>query len=171
MYHRGVDGWAGLRSCPGYREIRCPSDDYRENSGQVSQNKSAREILPYANTYLLLGRLDEVKKQILAQHPKAQLRTLILDLASFANVRKAAAEFNAFPERTHVSLISMFHMSRSLTSISEGSHQQRWDFPGRLREERRRHRTTAPGQRSWALLVHCLDLPSYRGQCNCREPP
>lgn len=89
----------------------------------MSQNKSAREILPYANTYLLLERLDEVKKQILAQHPKAQLRTLILDLASFANVRKAAAEFNAYPERTHVSSLSMFHVSRNLTSFSEGSHQ------------------------------------------------
>ena len=170
MYHRGVDGWVGLRSCPGYREIRCPSHDYRENSGQVSQNKSAGEILPYANTYLLLERLDEVKKQILAQHPKAQLRTLILDLASFANVRKAAAEFNAFPERTHVSSLSMFHVRRYLTSFSEGSHQQRWEFPRHLREDRRRRRTTAPSQRSWPLLVHCLDLPSYRGRCNSREP-
>ena len=46
--------------------------------------------------------LDETKKAILSETPKANIRTLIIDLADFASVRKAADEVNAYQEKIDV---------------------------------------------------------------------
>ncbi|KAJ7722522.1 hypothetical protein B0H16DRAFT_1600399 [Mycena metata] len=68
--------------------------------------ETARVIAKYANLVIITGynteklKLSEeaIKKEI----PSANVRPLILDLASLAAVRKAAAEVNAYPEPLHV---------------------------------------------------------------------
>ena len=50
-------------------------------------------------------RLDLTVQNIKAETPSANLRTLVIDLASLDSVRKAAAEVNAYSEPIHVRLL------------------------------------------------------------------
>ncbi|KAJ7487931.1 hypothetical protein FB451DRAFT_1553511 [Mycena latifolia] len=68
--------------------------------------EAARVVAKYANLVIITGynseRLklseDAIKKEL----PSANIRRLALDLSSLADVRKAAAEVNAYPEPIHV---------------------------------------------------------------------
>ncbi|KAJ7182477.1 hypothetical protein C8R43DRAFT_1116119 [Mycena crocata] len=68
--------------------------------------EAARVIAKYANLVVITGYNDErlrlseeaIKKDV----PMANIRRLNLDLTSLADVRKAAAEVNAYPEALHV---------------------------------------------------------------------
>lgn len=75
-----------------------------------NQSKCAYSLVLSTTTALTrLSRNDEGKARILAENPSAQVRTLVLDLASFASIRKAAAEVIAYQEPIHVSI---HHLSR-----------------------------------------------------------
>ncbi|KAF8128039.1 hypothetical protein K438DRAFT_2032836 [Mycena galopus ATCC 62051] len=66
----------------------------------------ARVIAKHANLVIISGynleRLKLSKEAIKKDTPTANIRTLVLDLSSFAAVRKAAAEVNAYSEPLHV---------------------------------------------------------------------
>ncbi|KAF7302606.1 Short-chain dehydrogenase/reductase family protein [Mycena chlorophos] len=49
-----------------------------------------------------LPKLKETEAALKAEYPSANIRPLVLDLASRASVRKAAAEVNAYPEPLHI---------------------------------------------------------------------
>nr|GAT61370.1 short-chain dehydrogenase/reductase family protein [Mycena chlorophos] len=49
-----------------------------------------------------LAKLKETETALKAEFPSAKIRPLVLDLASRASVRKAAAEVNAYPEPLHI---------------------------------------------------------------------
>jgi len=63
-------------------------------------------IAKYAELVVIAGRsqekLDQTVKNIKAETPSANIRTLVIDLNSFASVRKAAGEVNAYPESVNV---------------------------------------------------------------------
>nr|GAT47766.1 short-chain dehydrogenase/reductase family protein [Mycena chlorophos] len=67
---------------------------------------SARAMAKYAGLLIITGRrphkIQEAVDAIKAEYPSANVRPLTLDLGSFASVRKAAAEINAYPEPLHV---------------------------------------------------------------------
>ncbi|KAJ7037378.1 hypothetical protein C8F04DRAFT_1092245 [Mycena alexandri] len=68
--------------------------------------ETARVIAKYANRVIITGynaeRLKLSEEAIKKEIPQANVYPLVLDLLSFANVRKAAAEINAQPEPLHV---------------------------------------------------------------------
>ncbi|KAJ7084511.1 hypothetical protein B0H15DRAFT_1023691 [Mycena belliarum] len=68
--------------------------------------EAARVIAKHANLVVITGYNDERLKlseeAIMREMPSANIRRLTLDLSSFAAVRKAAAEVNAYPEPLHV---------------------------------------------------------------------
>ncbi|CAK5278662.1 unnamed protein product [Mycena citricolor] len=68
--------------------------------------ETARAIAKYANLVVITGyneeRLKLAEAAIKEEVPHAKIRTLILDLSSFAAVRTAAAEVNAYEEPIHV---------------------------------------------------------------------
>ncbi|KAJ7471187.1 hypothetical protein B0H11DRAFT_1374216 [Mycena galericulata] len=68
--------------------------------------ESARVIAKHANLLIITGyneeRLKLSENALKQEIPEANIRPLILDLASLANVRKAAAEVNAYPESIDV---------------------------------------------------------------------
>ncbi|KAJ7159227.1 hypothetical protein C8R43DRAFT_1234000 [Mycena crocata] len=68
--------------------------------------EAARAIAKHANLVVITGYNDERLKlseqAIKKDTPGANIRRLLLDLASFAGVRKAAAEVKAYPEPLHV---------------------------------------------------------------------
>ncbi|KAF7299921.1 Short-chain dehydrogenase/reductase family protein [Mycena chlorophos] len=84
--------------------------------------ETARAIAKYANLVVITGyneeRLQLSKDAILKIHPAANVRTLLLDLSSFAAVRKAAAEVNAYPETLHV-LINNAMPTSGVYSLTE----------------------------------------------------
>ncbi|KAJ7059621.1 hypothetical protein C8F01DRAFT_1254533 [Mycena amicta] len=68
--------------------------------------ESARAIAQHAGLVVLAGynteRLKLSEEAIKKEYPSANIRTLILDLASFTGVRKAASEVLAYKEPLHV---------------------------------------------------------------------
>ncbi|KAF7332390.1 Short-chain dehydrogenase/reductase family protein [Mycena kentingensis (nom. inval.)] len=68
--------------------------------------EAARVVAQYANLVIITGynaaRLRISEEEINKEFPNANIRTLILDLASLASIRKAAAEVNAYIELLHV---------------------------------------------------------------------
>ncbi|KAJ6584396.1 putative short-chain dehydrogenase [Mycena capillaripes] len=68
--------------------------------------ETALAIAKYANFVIITGhnadRLKIAEEAIKKQTPSANIRPLILDLSSFASVRRAAEEVNAYPEPLHV---------------------------------------------------------------------
>ncbi|KAF7298600.1 Short-chain dehydrogenase/reductase family protein [Mycena indigotica] len=76
----------------------------------TSQNgigfETARVIAKYANLVIITGysleRLQKSAEALRKEGGKAEIRPLVLDLASLAAVRKAAAEVNAYSEPLHV---------------------------------------------------------------------
>ncbi|KAK7000489.1 short-chain dehydrogenase/reductase family protein [Favolaschia claudopus] len=68
--------------------------------------EAARVIAKYANLVIITGynaeRLKLSEEALKKEIPGANVRPLILDLTSFAAVRKAAAEVNAYAESLHV---------------------------------------------------------------------
>ncbi|KAJ6474448.1 NAD-P-binding protein [Mycena vitilis] len=68
--------------------------------------ETARVLAKYANLVVITGynteRLKLSKEAIAKETPNANIRPLILDLGSFAAIRKAAAEVNAYSEPIHV---------------------------------------------------------------------
>ncbi|KAJ7038684.1 hypothetical protein C8F04DRAFT_1088316 [Mycena alexandri] len=68
--------------------------------------EAARVIAKYANRVIITGynakRLKLSEEAIKKETPQANIYSLVLDLSSFASVRKAAAEINAQPEPLHV---------------------------------------------------------------------
>ncbi|CAK5278289.1 unnamed protein product [Mycena citricolor] len=68
--------------------------------------ETARVIAKYANLVVITGyngeRLKLTEAAIRKEVPQANIRTLILNLSSFAAVRTAAAEVNAYDEPIHV---------------------------------------------------------------------
>ncbi|KAJ7020160.1 hypothetical protein C8F04DRAFT_134575 [Mycena alexandri] len=72
--------------------------------------EAGRAIAKHANLVILTGyncerhtqALRSAEKQLMQDVPDANIRTLVLDLASLAAVRIAAAEVNAFKEPIHV---------------------------------------------------------------------
>ncbi|KAJ7041486.1 hypothetical protein C8F04DRAFT_1078998 [Mycena alexandri] len=61
------------------------------------------------------GRLQLSEDTIKREFPSASIRRLTLDLSSLANVRKAAAEVQAYPEPLHVNHIAPFLFTKLLT--------------------------------------------------------
>ena len=53
--------------------------------------------------YLILRRIQETIQKIKNETPSANLRSLVLNLDSLTDVRKAAAEVNLYAEPIHVS--------------------------------------------------------------------
>lgn len=72
---------------------------------------------------LMCDRLEETKKSIEAEIPEAKIRLLVLDLASLASVREAAAEVTAYSEPIDVRVPSPG--LRDHTNALPGPHQQR----------------------------------------------
>ncbi|KAJ7249878.1 hypothetical protein C8J57DRAFT_1355880, partial [Mycena rebaudengoi] len=68
--------------------------------------EAARSIAKYANLVIITGYNDERLKlsedALKIETPSANIRRLTLDLSSFADIRRAAAEVNAYPEPIHV---------------------------------------------------------------------
>ncbi|KAJ6629324.1 hypothetical protein B0H10DRAFT_1986639 [Mycena sp. CBHHK59/15] len=68
--------------------------------------ETARVIAKYANLVVITGynaeRLKLSEDALKQENPAANVRPLILNLASLAAVRSAAAEVNAYPEPIHV---------------------------------------------------------------------
>ncbi|KAJ7737741.1 hypothetical protein B0H16DRAFT_1379516 [Mycena metata] len=68
--------------------------------------ETARVIAKYAKLVVITGydagRLQLSEDAIRREFPSANIRRLVLDLSSLANVRKAAAEVQAYPEPLHV---------------------------------------------------------------------
>ncbi|KAJ7744146.1 hypothetical protein B0H16DRAFT_1693286 [Mycena metata] len=68
--------------------------------------ETARAMAKYANRVIITGynaeRLKLSEEAIKKEIPQANIYPLVLDLSSFASVRKAAAEINAQPEPLHV---------------------------------------------------------------------
>nr|GAT52577.1 predicted protein [Mycena chlorophos] len=68
--------------------------------------ETARSIAKYAGLVVIAGynadRLSFSAAAIMKEVPNANIRTLTLDLASFASIRKAAAEVNEYTEPLHV---------------------------------------------------------------------
>ncbi|KAJ7351427.1 hypothetical protein DFH08DRAFT_776032 [Mycena albidolilacea] len=68
--------------------------------------ETARAIAIHAPLVIITGyneeRLKLSEEAIKKDFPSANIRRLILDLSSFAAIRKAAAEVNAYPEPLHV---------------------------------------------------------------------
>ncbi|KAJ7249901.1 hypothetical protein C8J57DRAFT_685549 [Mycena rebaudengoi] len=68
--------------------------------------EAARVIAKYANLVIITGYNDERLKlsedALKIETPSANIRRLTLDLSSFADIRRAAAEVNAYPEPIHV---------------------------------------------------------------------
>ncbi|KAJ7644819.1 NAD-P-binding protein [Roridomyces roridus] len=68
--------------------------------------EDARVIAPYANLVIITGynaeRLQLAENAIKKEVPQANIRQLILDVSSLSDVRRAAAEVNAYPEPLHI---------------------------------------------------------------------
>ncbi|KAJ7505840.1 NAD-P-binding protein [Mycena galericulata] len=68
--------------------------------------ETARALAKYANLVMITGhnseRLKAAEEAIKREVPSGNIRPLLLDLSSFASVRKVAAEVNAYPEPLHV---------------------------------------------------------------------
>ncbi|KAJ7258818.1 hypothetical protein B0H12DRAFT_1070178 [Mycena haematopus] len=68
--------------------------------------ETARVIAKYANLVIITGYNEErlkLSQEVLQKEvPSANIRRLILDLSSLANVRKAATDVNTYPEPIHV---------------------------------------------------------------------
>ncbi|KAJ7649410.1 hypothetical protein DFH06DRAFT_553499 [Mycena polygramma] len=68
--------------------------------------ETARVLAKHANLVIITGynteRLKLTEEAIKKESPDANIRPLVLDLASLAAVRKAAAEVNEYPEPIHV---------------------------------------------------------------------
>ncbi|KAI0045922.1 NAD(P)-binding protein [Auriscalpium vulgare] len=68
--------------------------------------EAARVVAKYGNLVILAGRnqekLDQTVASIKAESPDANLRTVVLDLTSFASVKAAAATVNTWTEPIHV---------------------------------------------------------------------
>ncbi|KAJ7234371.1 hypothetical protein B0H12DRAFT_158288 [Mycena haematopus] len=68
--------------------------------------ETARVVAKYANLVIITGyneeRLKLSQEALQKEVPSANIRRLILDLSSLANVRKAAAEVNTYAEPIHV---------------------------------------------------------------------
>ncbi|KAJ7828357.1 hypothetical protein B0H14DRAFT_1218560 [Mycena olivaceomarginata] len=68
--------------------------------------ETARVIAKHANLIIITGydsdRLKISEDAIKKETPSANIRRLVLDLSSLAEVRKAAAEVNTYPEPLHV---------------------------------------------------------------------
>ncbi|KAJ7694841.1 NAD-P-binding protein [Mycena rosella] len=68
--------------------------------------ETARVIAEHASLVVITGynteRLKISEDALKKEAPSAHIRPLVLDLASFANVRRAAAEVNAYPENIDV---------------------------------------------------------------------
>ncbi|KAJ7730533.1 hypothetical protein B0H16DRAFT_1584967 [Mycena metata] len=85
----------------------------------TSQNgigfETARAIAKYAGLVIITGynseRLQLSADAICKEVPKANVRTVVLDLSSLAAVRKAAEEINAYSEPLHVLVHNAAHTS------------------------------------------------------------
>ncbi|KAJ7613664.1 short-chain dehydrogenase [Mycena polygramma] len=68
--------------------------------------ETARVLAKHASLVIITGynldRLKLAEVTIKKEVPSANIRPLILDLSSFAAIRKAASELNAYPEPLHV---------------------------------------------------------------------
>ncbi|KAJ7503750.1 hypothetical protein B0H11DRAFT_563710 [Mycena galericulata] len=68
--------------------------------------ETARALAKHANLVIITGhnpeRLKAAEEGLKREVPSGNVRPLLLDLSSFASVRKAAAEVNAYPEPLHV---------------------------------------------------------------------
>jgi hypothetical protein len=67
---------------------------------------------------LKIYRLKLAEAALKQEVPSANVRPFIVDLSSFAVVRKAAAEVNAYPEPLHVCQIYCFFDSVRIISRS-----------------------------------------------------
>lgn len=81
-----------------------------------------------AGLVILAGRrqesLDETIQKIHAQTPDANLRSLIIDLASLASIRKAAAEVNQYPETIDVLINNAAVMACPYSTTEDGFERQ-----------------------------------------------
>ncbi|CAK5283315.1 unnamed protein product [Mycena citricolor] len=68
--------------------------------------EAARVIAKYAHLVIITGynqeRLELARAELEKESPKAEIRPLVLDLASLEDVRRAAVEVNAYTEPIHV---------------------------------------------------------------------
>ncbi|CAK5267295.1 unnamed protein product [Mycena citricolor] len=68
--------------------------------------ETARVIARHANLVIITGynreRLELARAELEKESPKAEIRPLVLDLSSLKDVRRAAAEVNAYAEPIHV---------------------------------------------------------------------
>ncbi|CAK5267264.1 unnamed protein product [Mycena citricolor] len=68
--------------------------------------ETARVVAKYANLVIITGynkeRLGLTQAELQRGDPRAQIRPLVLDLASLKDVRRAAAEVNSYAEPIHV---------------------------------------------------------------------
>jgi NAD(P)-dependent dehydrogenase (short-subunit alcohol dehydrogenase family) len=91
--------------------------------------ESARVIAKHNPKLLILaGRkqeaLDETVQKIKEESPKANLRTLIIDLASLESVKKAAAEVNQYPEPIDVLINNAGIMASPYHTTKDGFEGQ-----------------------------------------------
>ncbi|CAK5283284.1 unnamed protein product, partial [Mycena citricolor] len=68
--------------------------------------ETARVVAKYANLVIITGynteRLGLAQAELQKAGPHAEIRPLVIDLASLKDVRRAAAEVNAYAEPIHV---------------------------------------------------------------------
>ncbi|CAK5267262.1 unnamed protein product [Mycena citricolor] len=68
--------------------------------------ETARVVAKYANLVIITGynteRLKLARAELQKEGPHAEIRPLVIDLASLKDVRRAAAEVNAYAEPIHV---------------------------------------------------------------------
>jgi NAD(P)-dependent dehydrogenase (short-subunit alcohol dehydrogenase family) len=91
--------------------------------------ETARAIATQNPALLILaGRnkasIEETEKGIKEQIPTAQMRFLMLDLASLASVRKAAAEVNSYPETVDVLINNAATMAGPYEKTKDGFESQ-----------------------------------------------
>ncbi|KAK6987717.1 short-chain dehydrogenase/reductase family protein [Favolaschia claudopus] len=92
--------------------------------------ETARVIAKYANLVIITGynseRLKLSEVTIKKENPAAKIYPLILDLSSFASIRKAAAEVNALKGPLHVLIhnAAAFGTSASFASTVDGVETQ-----------------------------------------------
>ncbi|KAK7044610.1 short-chain dehydrogenase/reductase family protein [Favolaschia claudopus] len=87
--------------------------------------EAARVIAKYANLVIITGYNSErlkLSEEALKKETSrgANIRPLVLDLASLASVRKAAAEVNAYPDPLHVLVHNAAHGGGDFTLTPDG---------------------------------------------------
>lgn len=67
------------------------------------------------------SKIARVKQDVLAETPTANIRSVIIDLASFASVRRAAAEVNAYEEPIHILINNAAMWEEKYTTTEDGN--------------------------------------------------